>query len=70
MALTDRYAINDTSADWGMAESHVSKLAKGGRGATVVSVKSTGPSAGQKRKAEAGEGKGKQGAKKGKKTKH
>ena len=38
----DRYAIDDTSTDWSVAEAQVASLANGGPGkSTVVSVKST-----------------------------
>ncbi|KAH7909573.1 GNAT acetyltransferase 2-domain-containing protein [Hygrophoropsis aurantiaca] len=65
-----KFAINDASADWSMAETQVSKLAKGGEGATVISVKSTG-TAGQKRKTgmEGGDEKEKKGTRRGKKAK-
>ena len=51
-----RYAINDASADWSMAEAQVARLAGAGAGggasgkSTVVSVKGAAPTA-QKRKA-------------------
>ncbi|KAH7925148.1 DUF699-domain-containing protein [Leucogyrophana mollusca] len=65
-----KYAINDASADWSVAETQVSKLAQGREGATVISVKSTGAT-GQKRKAEGGggDGKEKKGTRRGKKVK-
>ncbi|KAF8239548.1 hypothetical protein L208DRAFT_1428835 [Tricholoma matsutake] len=50
-----RYAIND-AADWGNVEAQVANIAKAGGGgrsgkpATIVSVKSTAPVAGRKRK--------------------
>ena len=52
-----RYAIDDSSTNWGMAEAQVAKLANGGAGgkSTVVSVKTT--VSGQKRKAEDSEDK-------------
>ena len=48
-----RYAIDDASADWTMAEAQVSNLASGATAgkSTVVTVKSTA-AAGQKRKAD------------------
>jgi N-acetyltransferase 10 len=52
-----RYAINDSTADWGNAEAQVANIAKAGarpgsgKAATIVSVKSTAPVMGQKRKA-------------------
>jgi len=52
MAVLHRYAINDASADWGVAEAQVTRLAKGGEGASVISVKMNEASAGQKRKTE------------------
>jgi N-acetyltransferase 10 len=68
MVVLHRYAINDASADWTVAESQVSRLAKG-EGATVISVKTTEPTAGKKRKAE-GEGeKDKKATRRGKKSK-
>ena len=49
----NRYAINDTSADWSAAETQV-RSSVGGKGkSTVVSVKSSTQAVGQKRKAEA-----------------
>ena len=51
-----RYAINDSAADWGNAEAQVANIAKAearpgsGKPATIVSVKSTAPVVGQKRK--------------------
>ena len=52
-----RYAINDASADWSMAEAQVARVAGAGAGgggasgkSTVVSVKGAAPTA-QKRKA-------------------
>ncbi|EMD40168.1 hypothetical protein CERSUDRAFT_46607 [Gelatoporia subvermispora B] len=61
-----KYAINDTSADWSMAEAQVANIA-GGKGSgksTVISVKSTVTASGQKRKTEESreEGKEKKGA--------
>jgi N-acetyltransferase 10 len=47
-----RYAIDDASADWSVAEAQVGKLVREGGKATVVSVKGGG--AGQKRKADDG----------------
>ncbi|OCH85192.1 DUF699-domain-containing protein [Obba rivulosa] len=70
-----KYAINDASADWSMAEAQVANLAAGKSAgkSTVISVKSTVASSGQKRKAEdsrEGEGKDKKGARRSmKKTK-
>lgn len=50
-----RYAIDDSSADWSLAEAQLANNLKGGSGingvSTVVSVKATTPS-GQKRKFE------------------
>lgn len=50
-----RYAIDDASADWSLAEAQVASNSKGVRGiqgvSTVVSVKATA-AAGQKRKLE------------------
>lgn len=56
-----RYAIDDSSANWSMAEAQVAKLANGGGGgkSTVVSVKKAVSS--QKRKAEDSEDKEKKG---------
>ena len=51
-----RYAIDDASADWGLAEAQLASNLKGGSGikgvSTVVSVKATTTTAGQKRKLE------------------
>lgn len=57
-----RYAIDDSSANWSMAEAQVAKLANGSGGgkSTVVSVKKT--VSGQKRKAGESEDKEKKGA--------
>jgi hypothetical protein len=56
-----RYAIDDASADWGLAEAQLASTLKGGSGikgvSTVVSVKAT--TAGQKRKLESNDGGGK-----------
>jgi N-acetyltransferase 10 len=55
-----RYAINDAAADWGNAEAQVANIARAGAGggsgkaATIISVKSTAASVGQKRKADDG----------------
>ena len=51
---SNRYAINDASADWSRAEAQVAQLASGGAAgkSTVVSVKSSVATAGQKRKAD------------------
>lgn len=58
--LFRRYAINDASADWSVAEAQVAKLGAGKQ--TVVSVKSAAVvSAGVKRKAEEDRGKDKKG---------
>jgi len=46
-----KYAIHDNSADWTTAESQVTKIATGNAKSTLVSVKSSAPSGGQKRKA-------------------
>ena len=48
-----RFAINNSSADWAMAEAQVAKLASSGTAgkSTVISVKTTA-AVGQKRKAE------------------
>lgn len=62
-----KYAINDASADWTVAEAQVSRLAKG-EGATVISVKTTEP-AGKKRKAEGEVEKDKKATRRGKKSK-
>ncbi|KAG2094228.1 GNAT acetyltransferase 2-domain-containing protein [Suillus discolor] len=59
-----KYAINDGGTDWSVAES---RLAKGG--ATVISVKTTEPIAGKKRKAEGGDEKDKKPTRRGKKSK-
>ncbi|KIJ60237.1 hypothetical protein HYDPIDRAFT_161291 [Hydnomerulius pinastri MD-312] len=66
-----KFAINDASADWGVAEAQVTKLAQGTAGASIVSVKSAGgTTAGQKRKAEGEEGSGgKKATRRGKKVK-
>ncbi|EGN93865.1 hypothetical protein SERLA73DRAFT_115315 [Serpula lacrymans var. lacrymans S7.3] len=64
-----KYAINEASADWTMAEAQITKLSKGIDGATVVSVKSGGPKTGQKRKADVEEAKEKKGTRRGKKVK-
>jgi N-acetyltransferase 10 len=52
--LFSRYAIDDASADWSLAEAQLANNLKGGNGikgvSTVVSVKAT--AAGQKRKLE------------------
>ncbi|KAJ8595161.1 DUF699-domain-containing protein [Rhizopogon salebrosus TDB-379] len=64
-----RYAINDASADWSVAEGQVTRLAKGGEGATVISVKTTEPATGQKRKAEGGDAKERKTTRRGKKAK-
>lgn len=64
MIVLHRYAINDSGADWSVAES---RLAKGG--ATVISVKTTEPIAGKKRKAEGGDEKDKKTTRRGKKSK-
>ncbi|KAG0708460.1 GNAT acetyltransferase 2-domain-containing protein [Suillus ampliporus] len=63
-----KYAINDANANWSVAEAQVARLAKGG-GATVISVKTTEPAAGQKRKAEGGDEKEKKTTRRGKKAK-
>lgn len=63
-----KYAINDANADWSVAEAQVSRLAKG-EGATVISVKTTEPSAGKKRKSEGGDEKDKKTTRRGKKAK-
>ncbi|KAG1727820.1 GNAT acetyltransferase 2-domain-containing protein [Suillus lakei] len=63
-----KYAINNASADWSVAEAQVSRLAKG-EGATVISVKTTEPTAGKKRKAEGGDDKEKKMTRRGKKSK-
>lgn len=51
-----RYAIDDASADWSLAEAQVENNLKGGSGtkgvSTVVSVKATAAGVGQKRKVE------------------
>jgi N-acetyltransferase 10 len=51
-----RYAIDDASADWSLAEAQVENNLKGGSGtkgvSTVVSVKATADAVGQKRKVE------------------
>jgi N-acetyltransferase 10 len=69
MAVLHRYAINDASADWSVAEGQVTRLAKGGEGATVISVKTTEPATGQKRKAEGGDAKERKTTRRGKKAK-
>ncbi|KIM44748.1 hypothetical protein M413DRAFT_442705 [Hebeloma cylindrosporum] len=68
-----KYAIDDTQTDWTLAEAQVSNPAK----STVVSVKATGNTVGQKRKAEtisssdaAGGGKEKKNRRSTKKSKH
>lgn len=69
MSLFIRYAINDGSTDWSVAEGQIANLGRGG-GATVVSVKST--TSGTKRRAEdEGEGhdKAKKSTRRGKKAK-
>ncbi|KAH7885613.1 GNAT acetyltransferase 2-domain-containing protein [Phlebopus sp. FC_14] len=67
-----KYAINDTSADWSIAEAQVARLAHGqGTKSTVVSVKSAS-GVGQKRKADGGDGekdKERKGTRRGKKAK-
>lgn len=63
-----KYAINDTSADWSVAEAQVSRLAKG-EGATVISVKTTESTTGKKRKAEGGDEKDKKTTRRGKRSK-
>ncbi|KIK34278.1 hypothetical protein CY34DRAFT_813025 [Suillus luteus UH-Slu-Lm8-n1] len=63
-----KYAINDASADWTVAEAQVSRLAKG-EGATIISVKTTEPAAGKKRKAEGEVEKDKKATRRGKKSK-
>jgi N-acetyltransferase 10 len=68
MVVHHRYAINDASADWSAAQAQVSRLAKG-EGATVISVKTTEPTAGKKRKAEGGDEKDKKPTRRGKKSK-
>ncbi|KAG1849922.1 GNAT acetyltransferase 2-domain-containing protein [Suillus subalutaceus] len=62
-----KYAIDDASADWSVAEAQVSRLAKG-EGATVISVKTIEPTAGKKRKAEGGDEKDKKTTRRGKKS--
>lgn len=51
-----RYAIDDASADWSVAEAQVRNITLTGDNArgksTVVSVKATGAAAGQKRKSD------------------
>ena len=51
-----RYAIDDASVDWSVAEAQLANNLKGGGGikgvSTVVSVKATTTTAGQKRKLE------------------
>ncbi|OAX41419.1 DUF699-domain-containing protein [Rhizopogon vinicolor AM-OR11-026] len=64
-----KYAINDASADWSVAEAQVTRLAKGGEGATVISVKTTEPVTGQKRKVEGSDEKEKKTTRRGKKAK-
>jgi len=69
VVLLRRYAINDASADWSVAEAQVTRLAKGGEGATVISVKTTEPATGKKRKAEGADEKEKKATRRGKKAK-
>lgn len=69
MGVLDRYAINDASADWSVAEAQVTRLAKAGEGATVISVKTTEPCTGQKRKAEGRDENEKKTTRRGKKAK-
>ncbi|KAF9228155.1 hypothetical protein BS17DRAFT_773162 [Gyrodon lividus] len=64
----NRFAINDAAADWSAAKTQVTKVAHSQAGATVVSVKSSGISAGQKRKADGEEGE-KKATRRGKKVK-
>lgn len=55
MICFHRYAIDDSSMDWAGAEAQVAKLAKsktGGGRSSVISVKSSTPAAGVKRKVE------------------
>lgn len=68
MNVLRRYAINDASADWSVAEAQVTRLAKGG-GATVISVKTTEAATGKKRKAEGADEKEKKATRRGKKAK-
>jgi len=68
MVVLHRYAINDASTDWSVAEAQVTRLAKGGEGATVISVK-TENSAGKKQKAEGGDEKERKTTRRGKKAK-
>ena len=65
-----RYAIDDASADWSIAETQVANLAPGSGKATVVSVKGTA-GGGQKRKADDSDAKdkGKKVTRRGKKAK-
>ncbi|TFK42880.1 GNAT acetyltransferase 2-domain-containing protein [Crucibulum laeve] len=51
-----KYAINDSAADWSVAEAQVASLGKGAGKSTVVSVKAVA-GVGQKRKADDGESK-------------
>ena len=61
--MVTRYAIDDRSVDWSVAETQVANIARGGGSkATVVSVKAT--AGGQKRKAEEGDIRGDKGDKK------
>jgi N-acetyltransferase 10 len=52
-----RYAISDAAADWSIAETQVTNIARGTGNATIVSVKSNAPAEGRKRKADHGEDK-------------
>jgi N-acetyltransferase 10 len=60
--VVTRYAIDDRSVDWSVAETQVANIARGSGSKTVVSVKATG--GGQKRKAEEGDIRGDKGDKK------